>query len=125
MCHSKKNMKEKRDVKFYLQQQYSIVINEINDDSGKYFFGRYQELEGCQSHADTIEELIKNMKIALEGYIENSLELNLPIPLAKSDDDFSGRFMVRIPKSLHRDLVIEAEREGTSLNQYALYKLSK
>ncbi len=118
-------MKEKRNVKFYLKQPYSMVINEIKDDSGNYFFGRYPELEGCQSHADTIEELHKNMRIALEGYIENSLEHNIAIPLAKSDDDFSGKFMVRVPKSLHRKLVMEAEREGTSLNQYALYKLSK
>ncbi len=122
---TRNNMKEKRNAKFYLKQPYSMSIHEIHDNSGTYFLGRYPELEGCQSHADTIEELIKNMKIALEGYIESNLEHNIPIPLAKSDDDFSGRFMVRVPKSLHRKLVMEAEREGTSLNQYALYKLSK
>ncbi|MDR0877804.1 MAG: type II toxin-antitoxin system HicB family antitoxin [Treponema sp.] len=32
--------------------------------------------------------------------------------------------MVRIPKTLHAHLAIEAQREGVSLNQYALYKLS-
>jgi predicted HicB family RNase H-like nuclease len=37
---------------------------------------------------------------------------------------FSGKFVVRLPKTLHAHLVMEAEREGVSLNQYALYKLS-
>lgn len=33
--------------------------------------------------------------------------------------------MIRIPKSLHYQLSIEAEQKGVSLNQYALYKLTK
>jgi len=36
----------------------------------------------------------------------------------------SGRFNVRIPKTLHRSLEIEAKREGVSLNQLAVCKLS-
>lgn len=37
----------------------------------------------------------------------------------------SGRIMIRIPKSLHRGLKEEALKEGVSLNQYILYKLTK
>ena len=40
-------------------------------------------------------------------------------------EGYSGRILVRIPKSLHRQLAIDAKREGISLNQYALYKLSR
>src|SRR5687768_10012154 len=36
----------------------------------------------------------------------------------------SGKFMVRIPKTLHTVLDVEAEQEGISLNQLALAKLS-
>lgn len=36
----------------------------------------------------------------------------------------SGRFNVRIPRSLHRSLEIEARREGVSLNQLTTAKLS-
>ncbi|QDM47246.1 toxin-antitoxin system HicB family antitoxin [Paenibacillus thiaminolyticus] len=32
---------------------------------------------------------------------------------------------VRSPKILHRQLAEQAEREGGSLNQYVLYKLSR
>ncbi|WP_419079638.1 toxin-antitoxin system HicB family antitoxin [Phascolarctobacterium succinatutens] len=31
---------------------------------------------------------------------------------------FSGRFVVRVPKTLHRLLAEESEREGISLNQF-------
>ncbi len=37
----------------------------------------------------------------------------------------SGKVMLRIPRSLHRDLKEAAEAEGVSLNQYMLYKLAK
>ena len=45
--------------------------------------------------------------------------------LPKMVDGYSGRLVIRIPKSLHRKLKDEAEAEGVSLNQLALYKLSR
>src|SRR6266852_1360928 len=36
----------------------------------------------------------------------------------------SGRFVVRVPKTVHAKLVVEAKREGVSLNQLAVSKLS-
>lgn len=40
-------------------------------------------------------------------------------------DGYNGKILVRIPRSLHRQLASDAKREGVSLNQYALYKLSR
>ena len=40
-------------------------------------------------------------------------------------EDYSGRLVIRIPRSLHRSLKQRAELEGVSLNQYMLYKLSQ
>ncbi len=51
--------------------------------------------------------------------------MRFDVPLPNSADRYSGKFVVRVPKSLHRSLAAAAEREGVSLNQYALYKLSK
>src|SRR5438045_716055 len=36
----------------------------------------------------------------------------------------SGRFVVRVPKTVHHKLDIEAKREGVSLNQLAVTKLA-
>lgn len=41
-----------------------------------------------------------------------------------TSNQYSGKLSLRIPKSLHRELVEEAEKEGVSLNQYALYRLA-
>ena len=37
---------------------------------------------------------------------------------------YSGRIVLRIPRSLHKSLKEAAQLEGVSLNQYMLYKLS-
>lgn len=37
---------------------------------------------------------------------------------------YSGRILLRIPKSLHKTLKQEAEIEGVSFNQYLIYRLS-
>jgi hypothetical protein len=39
--------------------------------------------------------------------------------------DYNGKISLRIPRSLHMQLVEDAKIEGISLNQYALYKLSR
>ena len=71
-----------------------------------------------------MEELYQSLNEAMEGYFEVKQENNLPIPIPETADKYSGKFIVRIPKSLHQRLVIEAEKEGISLNQLALYKLA-
>jgi len=37
---------------------------------------------------------------------------------------YSGKILLRLPSSLHARLVIEAEREGVSLNQFAVGALA-
>jgi hypothetical protein len=45
---------------------------------------------------------------------------------SKSDfTKFSGKFTVRLPKSLHQALVDRAEREGVSLNLFVTNALSR
>lgn len=43
----------------------------------------------------------------------------------KSIGDYSGKLNIRIPRSLHRRLSLEAKADGVSLNQYILYKLAQ
>jgi predicted HicB family RNase H-like nuclease len=39
--------------------------------------------------------------------------------------EFSGKFMIRVPPDVHRDLAIEAAEAGVSLNRLATVKLSR
>lgn len=113
-----------KTVKDYMKLPYNYIVQQIKDESGEYFYARVLELDGCQSSGDTFEEAYENLKEAMEGWIEAKLEGGFKIPLPVGYEDFSGKFVVRIPKSLHYKLSVEAEQEGVSLNQYALYKLS-
>ena len=47
------------------------------------------------------------------------------IPEPASDEEYSGQFKLRIPKSLHRQLALQSKKEGISMNQYCLYLLSQ
>ncbi|MCL1819595.1 MAG: type II toxin-antitoxin system HicB family antitoxin [Oscillospiraceae bacterium] len=108
----------------YMELPYNIVIRHTKDDSGEYYFATVQELDGCMSDGATLEEAHTNIREAMEGWIETKLEAGFPVPEPLDTDKYSGKFVVRLPKTLHRRLAVEAEKEGVSLNQYTLYKLS-
>ena len=111
-------------VQEYMELPYNIVTRFVKDKSGEYFFAFVQELDGCMSDGATLEEAYANIREAMEGWIETKLDAGLKIPVPFDADKYSGRFVVRLPKTLHRRLSMEAEKEGISLNQYTLYKLS-
>lgn len=113
-----------KKVKEYMKLPYNYIIQHVEDESGKYYYAKVLELDGCQSTGETFEEAYNNLKEAMEGWIETKIENGFEIPMPVGYEDFSGKFIVRIPKSLHYKLTIEAKQEGISLNQYALYKLS-
>jgi antitoxin HicB len=55
---------------------------------------------------------------AMELWLETSIEDGDPIPEPRPIEDYSGRFLVRLPASLHAMLDKGARREGVSMNQY-------
>lgn len=113
------------DVKDYMKLPYNVrIVHRIEKDGDEYYFATVDELEGCMSHGDTYEEAAKNIQEAMELWIEAKLEDGFKVPLPKTENEYSGKFLVRIPKTLHRKLSQQADEEGISLNQYALYKLS-
>ena len=109
----------------YLELPYNSILQKINDESGEYYYAHVLELDGCQSDGDTFDEAYKNLREAMQGYIQTKLDNGFDVPVPRTSDDYSGKFIVRLPKSLHQSLAIEAQKEGVSLNQYALYKLSR
>ena len=46
------------------------------------------------------------------------------IPLPSYPEEHSGRLLLRLPKSLHRQLAESAKQDGVSINQYILMLLS-
>ena len=67
---------------------------------------------------ETVEEAYTNLQDAKREWIIDMLDRGLPINEPNMKHHFSGRFVVRVPKTLHRLLAEESEREGISLNQF-------
>ncbi|MCL2337566.1 MAG: type II toxin-antitoxin system HicB family antitoxin [Firmicutes bacterium] len=112
------------EIKEYMQLPYNYVIKLISDESGTYYHASVLEFDGCQSTGETFQEAYDDLMEAMEGWLEAKLENGFAVPPPLNNDKFSGKFVVRLPKSLHARLAIEAEKEGVSLNQYMLFKLS-
>lgn len=111
----------KKNLVYYMNLKYPFEL--VPEDDGSYFI-RYPDLPGCFSCGDTIEEAIKMGEDARAGWIEVALQHGDEIPEPNSDK-YSGQFRLRIPKILHKELAQTADKEGTSLNQYCLYLLTK
>jgi predicted RNase H-like HicB family nuclease len=110
-------------VQDYLKLPYHVIITHKIDESGDYYFATVQELDGCMSDGATPEEASCNIREAMEGWIATKLEAGFPVP-EPVNDSYSGRFALRLPKTLHAKLARDAARDGVSLNQYIVYKLS-
>jgi predicted RNase H-like HicB family nuclease len=96
----------------------------MSDEGGDYYYASVSEFPGCMSRGETYEEAASNIREAMELWLEGKLEGGFPVPEPWQESDYSGRFVLRLPKSLHANLAAAAAREGVSLNQYALYRLA-
>ena len=110
----------RKPLEHYLDLQYPFVVHA--DPDGGYVIV-YPDLPGCLSQAETLDEIPVMAEDARTGWIETEYEegRNIPEP---SHQEYSGKFNVRIPKSLHRALADAAAQDGVSLNQYVIMLLS-
>ncbi len=100
---------------YYMSLKYPIKVKEMEE--GGYFV-EVPDLPGCMCDADTLEEIPMKVEKAKRAWIEGTLERGGEVPLPKSDELYSGRFIVRMPRSLHRTLAERAKEEGVSLNSH-------
>lgn len=111
----------------YLKLQYQVNLRPISEEDGGGWLAEIPDLSGCYSDGETPEEALNNIKEAKETWIKTALKRGQEIPMPKislDDEEYSGKFTLRLPKSLHRDLAIFAGKEDISLNSYILSLLS-
>jgi antitoxin HicB len=89
-------------------------------DPDGYWIAEHPELPGCIADGSTAQEALAGVEVARELWIESRTASGLPVPEPGKEQPYSGRFVLRIPKSLHRELALEAENEGVSLNTWIL-----
>jgi predicted HicB family RNase H-like nuclease len=106
-----------------LRQPYARLILPESDGT---FRGEIIEFPGCIATGETPSKAFAALEAVARSWILAALERrqNIPEPI-ESSNDFSGRLVVRIPKSLHKKATWIAEMEGVSLNHFIVTSLSE
>lgn len=118
-------MAETNDLAYYMALPYTYILLPDPDEGG--YVIKVAELPGCISQGDTADEAATRIREAMEVWIEGQIEDGRAVPEpgeASSSGGYSGKFLVRVPKSVHRQLAEAAEREGVSLNLYVASALA-
>jgi antitoxin HicB len=104
-------------------EDYPINLSPIPADEGGGYLVSIPDLPGCIADGATIDEAIAEASDAFKAWVmAEQQDNNGKLPKPKT---YSGQFVQRIPKSLHRQLAKRAETEGVSLNQLATTLLTQ
>jgi len=69
-------------------------------------------------------EALRGIKRLVQDVIADMTANGEPLPTPIADQQFSGKFLVRVPPELHRRLALEAAEAKVSLNRLASLKLT-
>ena len=70
-----------KSVEDYMNLPYNCIVQQINDESGTYFYAHVLELDGCQSTGETFKEAYESLKDAMRGWIETKIDDGFDIKL--------------------------------------------
>lgn len=113
-----------KDMTYYLSLPYSISLLKQEEGGEEYWVAEVPDLPGCMADGSTPDEAISSLEDAKQAWIESHIEDGYEVPEPSESRGYSGRLLLRLPKSLHRRLTQEAQRENVSLNQLIVSMLS-
>ncbi len=102
--------------------KYTYRVTWSEEDSE--FVGLCAEFPGLSWLASDPEEAIRGVRALVRDSVEDMGQNGEKIPTPISTRKFSGKFMIRVPPDVHRQLAIEAAESGVSLNRIASAKLA-
>jgi len=117
-----KKKTERESLNFYLEQKYPVTLYPALEGG---YVAEIKDLPGCITQGETAEESMAEVEDARVLWIETAYEHGDDIPLPCTDTQYSGKTLLRMPRSLHKKLAEGAEREGISLNQHLVSLLSE
>jgi RNA polymerase sigma-B factor len=95
-----------------------LIFRDEGQAEGRGWTAHAQELPGCEAHGDTIEAAVRAIEGAIDERIEDAVANGQELPEPRSAASYSGRLMLRMPRSLHAELSRAAERDDVSLNRF-------
>ncbi len=89
------------------------------------FVGLCAEFPSLSWLAESPEAALKGIRTVVQKCIKDLKTTNEEIPPAIAARNYSGKFMVRVPPEVHRQLAVKAAESGVSLNRIASSMLSR
>src|SRR5262245_14319931 len=99
----------------YLKLPYGRVVVPESDGT---FRAEIIEFPGCIAVGDTAGEALANLESVAESWLQATIAKGLRVPEPVESTEYSGKLVVRLPKTLHKKAAYAAAREGVSLNQF-------
>jgi antitoxin HicB len=108
----------------YPFEAYAHIVSPLSEEDGGGFLITFPDLPGCMSDGETEAEAIVNGRDAFESWMSARVDIGKAIPEPAYRPEVvqgaSGRFVTRLPKSIHAKLAERAKAEGVSLNALVL-----
>jgi predicted HicB family RNase H-like nuclease len=105
-----------------IDDHYTYRVTWSEDD--KEYVGLCVEFPSVSWLAATPEGALKGVRNLVSEVVEDMKKTGEPIPEPIASRSYSGKFMVRVPPHIHRELALEAAEAGVSLNRLASVKLA-
>ncbi len=114
-----------KNLKYYLNLPYKTILKYEPDDNTWVAYCPELGRGSCYGIGESKSESLSQLEEAKESIISFALEEGKEIPVPQFEEELpSGNFIVRLPKTLHKKLKYNADKEGISLNQLVVSYLS-
>ena len=93
-------------------------------EEDKEYVGLCAEFPSLSWLASAPETALRGIRSVVADAVVDMERQKEPVPAPLASRSFSGKFMVRVPSNVHRELAVEAAEAGVSLNRLASAKLA-
>src|SRR5262249_45755652 len=106
----------------YLRMPYGRVVVPEADGT---FRAEIIEFPGCIAVGDNAAEALATLEEVAVSWLEATLDRGQRVPEPIENSGFSGKLVVRLPRSLHKKAAYQAERDGVSLNNFIVSSIAQ
>ena len=99
---------------------YPFELRPLSSEEGGGYLIAFPDFAECISDGESVDEAIENGRDALKATIAALKSKKLPVPAPNGGGVASGKFVARVPKTVHAQLATRARAEGVSLNALVL-----
>ena len=99
---------------------YPFEVRPLSSEEGGGYLISFPDFAECISDGETVAQAMENGRDALKATIAALKAKKLPVPAPNSGGVASGKFVARVPKTVHAQLATRARAEGVSLNALVL-----